>query len=109
MARSSRLPGTLRQEGFHDPVFERMERHDHQPASRLENLLGRTETGEELCKLVVDEDAQCLKGSGRRMNDARTRMHDARDDFGKRARGSDRRSRSSAYDGTGDGTGIALL
>src|SRR2546422_648095 len=44
----------------------------------------------EMAQLVVDEDAQRLERARGRMDVARTRAHDARDERGERAGGADR-------------------
>ena len=59
-----------------------MECYDHQPATRFERPFGGGQAGGELGELLVDEDAQRLDRPGRRMNRARARLHDAKDDVG---------------------------
>src|SRR5262249_61975776 len=91
MARGSARPTALDQEGFCEAILERMERHDHQSTAGLERPLGGGQAGGELGQFLIDEDAQRLERPSRRMDRARTRMHDPGDDVGERARRVDRR------------------
>src|SRR5262245_21180175 len=79
-----------------------MERYDHPSAARLEHALGGGQASGEFGQLLVDEDAQRLERPGRRMDRARTRMHNAGDDVGERARGADRRVAARSHHGTGN-------
>ena len=68
MARSARRGAAAPPQKILDPpIFERMERHDCEPAARHQQPLGRAEPAIELAELVVDRDAQRLKGAGRRI------------------------------------------
>ena len=103
------MPAARCQEGFDDAVFKRMEGDDDKAPAGLEDRFGRAESGREFAQLVVDEDAQRLKGAGGRMDAARARVHDPGDEVGERAGGADRTLAARALDGAGDGAGMPLL
>src|SRR5579862_8661719 len=66
-----------------------MEGNDDEASIRLEHMFGGNEGVSQFAKLVVDENAQCLEGTCSGMNRACAGMHDARNEFGKRACGND--------------------
>ena len=55
-------------ERLDDAVLERMERHRHQPALRLEDALGGLQRRDQFAQFVVDENAQGLKRARGRMD-----------------------------------------
>ncbi len=59
-----------REELFDDPVFERMEGHDNEPAAVSQHALRRREPFDQFAQFVIDGDAQRLKAARRRMNGA---------------------------------------
>ena len=109
MARAGARIAALGEERFDDAVFQRMERHHHQPPAGLEHALGRRERGGQFAELVVHENAQRLERARRRMNIAGSRAHDRCDDIGKRTRGGDRRIGARLDDGAGDRARMPLL
>ena len=86
-----------------------MEGDNDQAARRLEHALGGGEAVGQFGKLVVDENAQRLKGARRRMDHAVTRVHDARDDLGQRAGRIDGLLASRLDDGARHRAGVALF
>ena len=54
------------QELLDDPVLERVERHNREAPAGLQKPLGSAEPTREFAKLVVDRDAQSLKGRASR-------------------------------------------
>ncbi len=97
------------QEVLDPPVFERMERHDGEPPARHQQPLGRLQTAVELAELVVDGDAQRLKGAGRRVEPGLDSRHRGADDVGELEGALDRLALSRRDDGSGDPAGKALL
>ncbi len=97
------------EERLDDAVFQRMERHHHQPAAGLEDPLRRGEAVGKLRQLVIDEQAQRLERAGGRMNVAGPSVHDAGHDVGERPGGHDRPFSARRHDRAGDGAGAALL
>src|SRR5947208_13346787 len=68
MARSARhRAAAAPQEGFDPDVFERMEGDDGEPSARLQQAFGGNQAAVELAELVIDRDAQGLKGAGGRI------------------------------------------
>ncbi len=56
MAGEGRAAAAIGEKGLYDPVFERMERHDHEPAIGPQHGFSRAEPGHELGQLVVHQD-----------------------------------------------------
>ena len=71
-------------------VFERVERHDGEPAARHQQPLGGGEPAIELAELVVDRDAQRLKRAGRRIEPGLALRHRRAHDLGQLAGAADR-------------------
>ena len=109
MPRSAAGLGAFDQEILDDAVFQRMKRHHHQPAARLQHALRRRQRQMQFVEFFVDEDPQGLERPRRRMNFARLRPHHLRDDIGQRARGRDRRFLARGDDGAGDGARMTLF
>src|ERR1700722_10322695 len=61
----SSAAGAAGEELLDDPVLERVERHNHEAATRFEQKLGGEKCARELAKLVIDGDPQRLKGARR--------------------------------------------
>ena len=55
------------QKSFHDPVFKRVETHDGQPPSRLQDALGGFKSTLQFAKLVIHVKPECLKSARGRM------------------------------------------
>ena len=104
-----RRPAPLQQEILDDAVFERVEGDHHEPARRLQHVLGGGETVGKLAEFVVDENPQCLKRAGRRMNCARSRRRSARDEFGERPCRVNNPLLPHPDDGARDGAGMVFL
>ncbi len=101
MARSARRPRrSLGHEALDDAVLQRMEGDDHQAAARGEHPLGRRQRLGQLVELAIDEDAERLKGSRRRMDFTGPAPADrAGNDVGKLDRPGDRPLRPRPGDG----------
>ena len=102
MPRAAAAVRAIGEERLDDAVFQRMERHDDEPAAGLEHALGGEQRLLQFVELFVDEDAQRLERARRRMDFARTLAHHARDDLGERPRRRDRRVLARLDDGARD-------
>ncbi|OIQ71344.1 hypothetical protein GALL_470410 [mine drainage metagenome] len=109
MPRSAARPGALAQEILDDAVFQRMKRHHHEPAARLQNTLRRRERQMQFVEFLVDENPQALKGSRRRVNFTRFRAHHFGDDIGQCPRRCNRRLLARRDDGPRNATRMTLF
>src|SRR6185436_4040908 len=91
--------GALVEKALYDPVLERVEGDDHQPAARLQAALGGGKTAGKLAQLVVDVDSQRLERlRGGMAIIAAPAADGARNELGQRARGGDRSIFSARLD-----------
>ena len=111
MTRGLRLPaGPLLEEGLDDAVLERMERHDGEPATGLQQRFGRNQRRRELAELVVDVDAERLEHAGRWMTSRLpATADDALDETRELSCARERLRLAIGDDGARNGAGSPLL
>src|SRR5690349_6451075 len=63
MSRTAADRGSFDQEVLDDAVFQRMKRHHHQAATRLEHPLRRRQSLMQFVQLLIDENTHSLKRS----------------------------------------------
>ena len=97
------------EESLDDTVLERVERHDHKPATGTEHLFGGPQRRDELVELLVHENAQRLKCARRRMDGPGPDAHQPLDDVGERTSGADRRLAARPDDRTRHRARVTLL
>src|SRR6185503_12325267 len=85
----------LAHEGLDDPVLERMEAHDREPAFGLEQLHRLWQRHLQLFKLLIDVNPNSLEGAGRRMLPRLARANRTTHDLGKLFRETDGPARAS--------------
>ena len=62
------LAGPFRQKTLHNPVFQAVKRHQHQPSTGTKNFFRRTKRALQFAQFVVDENAQRLEYARRGMD-----------------------------------------
>jgi hypothetical protein len=97
------------EELLHDPVLERMKRHDREPPAGAQHALGGVERAHELAELVVDGDAQALEHAGRGVDAAGLGPDEAGDELGELARRLDAALAAALDHGAGHRPRAALL
>src|SRR5262245_2004750 len=86
-----------------------MKRNDHQSPAWFDDAFGRLKCRCQFAEFIVDEDAQRLKRTRRRMDVVRTRAHDRRNSVGERARCFKRSIRARLDDRARDGARVTLF
>ena len=92
-----------------DAVFQRMKRHNDQPAAGLQHALGRRKRQMQLVEFRVDEDPKALERPRRRVNFVRFGANHLAYDIGQLLRRRDRRLLARRHDGARDGARVTLL
>src|SRR5437868_10527951 len=109
MSRTAADGGSFDQEVLDDAVFQRMKRHHHQAATRLEHPLRRRQRQMQFVQLLIDENTQSLKRSRRRVNFTGLGAHYFPDDIGERTGGEDRRFVARGDNGSGNRARMTLF
>src|SRR5690606_9709132 len=99
----------LLHEALDDPVFERMKADRAEAAARRQHLERTCEPRLDLRELVIDMNAQCLKGARCRVLAGLASRNGVRDDLGETARRRDRGCEACGDDRARDALREALL
>ena len=109
MGRTDAVARLAREEAFHGPIFERMERDDPEPATGPEDPHGGGKTLLEVRDLLIHRDPQRLKRLGRRIDPPRSPRLHARDEAAELVRRREPVLRPATDDRSCDARGLRLL